>query len=95
MRTIQVPRRFVRHSWGGTETVVLESCKQLQRAGVSTKIFTTTALGGRATEEIEGVPVRRFRYLYPYLGLGPKQRRSLDQCGGNLFSWQLWRAFAP
>ena len=34
MKAIQVPRRFVREEWGGTETVILETAKRLPDFGV-------------------------------------------------------------
>lgn len=95
LRSIHIPRRFVSHSWGGTETVVLETLKRLNALGHPASIFTSCAL---ATEErshranIEGVEVHRFSHFYPYLGLSDRQCHRLDQCGGNLFSWPLLKA---
>lgn len=94
MQTIQIPRRFTRHKWGGTESVVLETCKRLIHRGHPTEILTTRALDEGSFEEIEGVPVRRTEYFYPYLGLSPEARHRLDLKAGNLFSFhllkQLW-----
>lgn len=90
--SIHIPRRFVRHSWGGTETVVLESVKRLNSLGHRASIFTSSALSDTSSEDIEGVKVRRFPHFYPYFGLSDEQRESLDHCGGNLFSWPLMRA---
>ncbi len=89
MYVIQVPRRFVAHSWGGTETVVLETAKRLIGRGHRTAIYCSRALATRDREVIGGVPVRRFAYAYPYLGLSAAARRQLDYTGGNLFSWSL------
>jgi D-inositol-3-phosphate glycosyltransferase len=94
--SIHIPRRFVSHSWGGTETVVLESAKCLKAMGHPARVFTSCALSGKPgtahSDEIDGVEVRRFPHFYPYLGLSGIQRESLDLCGGNLFSWSLLRA---
>ncbi len=92
MKIVQVPRRFVRHAWGGTETVVLETSKRLIQQGHTTEILCPNALSDSKTEYIEGVGVRRFPYLYPYLGLSVEAQRQLDQKGGNMFSLPLMRA---
>jgi len=92
MKTIQVPRRFVSHLWGGTETVVMDTTKRLRQRGHESEIWTSKALSGVNKETFEGVPVRRFGHFYPYLGLNAEAIRSLDQKGGNLFSFSLRRA---
>lgn len=92
MNTIQVPRRFVTHPWGGTETVVLETSKRLIAGGHPTAIYTSVAMSDSRFEEIEGVPVHRYKHIYPYLGLDRESVMALDQKGGNLFSFQLLRA---
>ncbi|MDX1932661.1 MAG: glycosyltransferase family 4 protein [Capsulimonadales bacterium] len=85
----QVPRRFVREEWGGTETVILETSKRILAAGHSTAIVCPNALADRDGEEIGGVPVRRFSYFYPYLGLSSEAKVLMDKKGGNLFSFPL------
>jgi glycosyltransferase involved in cell wall biosynthesis len=89
---VQVPRRFVRSCWGGTETVVLETSRQLRALGHEVRIFCPDALADRARESMGGVEVERFPYIYPYWGLSAEARRQLDYKGGNLFSPALWRA---
>lgn len=92
MRVAQVPRRFVREEWGGTETVVLETSKRLLAMGHDTFIACPNALASTNEEDIDGVQVHRYPYFYPYLGLRAEARRQLDKKGGNLFSFQLMRA---
>lgn len=92
LRVIQVPRRFVRSSWGGTETLVLQSSRALQRLGHHPAVFTTRALAGADQEVVDGVPVRRFAHFYPYLGLDAARRAALDLKGGNGFSFGLLAA---
>jgi glycosyltransferase involved in cell wall biosynthesis len=92
MNVIQIPRRFVRQEWGGTETVVLETAQRLPLYGVSTKIFCPNALASSDEEQIDGVSVQRFDYFYPYLGLKPGAKEALDKKGGNLFSFPLRQA---
>lgn len=92
MKTIQVPRRFARDEWGGTETVILETSKRLNQLGHPTQILCANALASASFEEMDGVAIRRFPYFYPYFGLKPNAIAQLDKKGGNLFSWQLLRA---
>ena len=66
MKSIQVPRRFTRHAWGGTETVVLETSKRLNAFGHEAKIFCPSALDPVREENIEGVSVTRLPYFYPF-----------------------------
>ena len=91
-KIIHVPRRFVAEEWGGTETVILEISRQQQRAGWQPEIFTSLALAKQRTEIIGGVPVRRFPYCYPFLGLSAADKTALDKKGGNLLSLSLFNA---
>jgi glycosyltransferase involved in cell wall biosynthesis len=92
MNIVQLPRRFVRSHWGGTETVILETCKRLLKMGHHTEIFCSNALARQNRETIASVLVTRFPYFYPYLGLSTDARQLLDRKGGNLFSFSLMRA---
>jgi glycosyltransferase involved in cell wall biosynthesis len=85
-KIIQVPRRFVRQEWGGTETVIIETSHELHKLGYDVQIFTSKALSGARRENILGVPVRRFAYFYPRLGLSREDKLRLDMRGGNVFS---------
>ncbi len=89
---IHVPRRFVAHEWGGTETVVLEISKQQKAAGLHPAIITSMALAGRTSDEIAGIPVHRYPHLYPFFGLSADQKAAMDKKGGNLLSISLFRA---
>ncbi len=89
MNIIQVPRRFVASEWGGTETTILQTSRALQRAGHEAAIFTSLALSDQRRETIQGVPVRRFPYTYPFLGLSAQDKRDMDKKGGNLLSLSL------
>jgi glycosyltransferase involved in cell wall biosynthesis len=86
---IHVPRRFVAHEWGGTETVIAEIARQQQAAGYAPKIVTSMALAKTKREEIAGIPVERHRYCYPFFGLTAADRAALDKKGGNLLSLPL------
>lgn len=89
MKTIQVPRRFVAHEWGGTETTILHTCRALNAAGNDTRIFTSLALSEVRAETMQGVAIRRFPYTYPFFGLSPEAIDEMDRKGGNLLSLSL------
>lgn len=91
MNIAHVTRRFAADAWGGTETVVLETSKRLQALGHSTAVVTTTAMAPTREEAIQGVPVLRHPYFYPYIGLSASAREALDRKAGNLFSFSLSR----
>ena len=91
MHVVQVPRRFVRSDWGGTETVILETSKSLMALGHHTEIYCPRALSNQDHEMIDGVSVTRFGYVYPYWGLSAAARAQMDRKGGNLFSFPLMR----
>ena len=92
MKIIHCPRRFTQRSWGGTETCLLNLAKQQQADGHDVSIFTTKALDTRSEETIGGIRVRRFDYIYPWFGLSDSDRDTMDQSGGNLFSFTLFNA---
>jgi glycosyltransferase involved in cell wall biosynthesis len=91
VHVVQVPRRFVRSDWGGTETVILETSKSLLALGHHTEIYCPRALSTRDHEVIDGISVTRFGYVYPYWGLSEAARSQMDRKGGNLFSFPLMR----
>jgi glycosyltransferase involved in cell wall biosynthesis len=90
--TIQIPRRFVTDAWGGTETTILNCSRALIAAGNPTRIHTSLALSAQTQTQLKGVPVRRFSYHYPWLGLSDQQRDAMDRKGGNMVSMALFRS---
>lgn len=86
---VHVPRRFVEHEWGGTESVLANLVREQTGAGWRPEIHTSLALSNEPAGEFHGVPVRRYSYCYPFLGLSAKQRQAMDKKGGNLLSWSL------
>lgn len=91
MDVVQIPRRFVKSVWGGTETVILETSKCLLQMGHRTEILCAKALAEEEVETIGGVRVSRVPYFYPYWGLGREARQQLDKKAGNLFSFSLMK----
>lgn len=92
MRTVQLARRFVREDWGGTETVISETSQRMLAMGHPTEVWCTLATAHAASDNYNGISVRRFPYFYPYLGLGDEAKRLLDKKGGSPFSFALMRA---
>lgn len=89
---VHVPRRFVAHEWGGTETVILEISRQQRAAGMNPVIVTSMALAERDRDEVGGICVRRYKHTYPFFGLSAADRAAMDKKGGNLLSFSLLRA---
>ena len=89
---VHVPRRFVAHEWGGTETVVLEIARQQRTAGLHPVIVTSMALAAKSDDEIAGIPIKRYPHMYPFFGLSCADRSAMDKKGGNLLSIALLRA---
>ena len=91
-RVIHVPRRFSLDDWGGTEAVITNICEAQNAAGLRSEIHTSLALSRKRSETFREIPVRRYSYCYPFLGLSAKDQHQLDKKGGNLLSWPLYRA---
>ena len=91
MRTAQVIRRLNFSEWGGTETVVWNSSRELARRDCGVEILATSALGGAALESIDGLTIRRFKYFYPYFPLSAARKLALDKKGGNPFCFGMER----
>jgi glycosyltransferase involved in cell wall biosynthesis len=89
-RILHVPRRFALDEWGGTESVIYNLCKQQQALGQHPEIHTSRALAPIPREVWRDIPIRRYRYCYPFLGLSEAEVHSLDKKGGNLLSLDLF-----
>lgn len=89
-RIIHTPRRFALDEWGGTESVVLNLCREQRRLGYRPEIHTSRALAPISREVWRDIPIRRYRYSYPFFGLSQQDKHSLDKKGGNLLSLDLF-----
>jgi len=87
----QILRRFSFDEWGGTETVVWNSSKELLSKGYDTEILCTKALCNTSEEIVENLPIKRFDYYYPYINLDLSKKRILDKKGGNPYSKELYK----
>ena len=90
-RSIQVIRRFAFDEWGGVETVVWNTAKYLVEKGHETKIAATNALSPKSFAVVDGVPINRFNFFYPYLNLKSDAIKTLNKKGGNPYSYPLYK----
>ncbi|BAJ01534.1 glycosyl transferase, group 1 family protein [Shewanella violacea DSS12] len=83
-------RRFHMKDWGGMEGAVWNTSLGLQQHHqIKSHILCTQALNRIPAEMIENIPIERFRYYYPYLGLTKEKKLKLDKKGGNPYSFSL------
>lgn len=91
-RIANVVRRFNFHEWGGTETVIWNTTRQLKQRGHAPEILATSALDQPGDQLVEEIMIRRYPYFYPNLNLTAEQVRHLDKKGGNPLSFRLYAA---
>lgn len=91
-KVVQVVRRFAPETWGGTENVVLHLSQGLAAQGVASPVFCTAMLARPGADAVGGVPVRRFRYCFPWLGLTEEAKARLRLKGGSPLSLPLFFA---
>ncbi|AQS38746.1 glycosyltransferase [Shewanella psychrophila] len=86
----QVMRRFHLKEWGGMEAAVWNTSQGLKlHHHINSHILCTQALNRVPAELLENIPIERFRYHYPYLGLTKEKKLKLDKKGGNPYSFSL------
>ncbi len=86
-RITHVLRRFDANEWGGTETVVFHTSRELAGRGYEFKVLCPRISGTPDKTTVEGLPVERFAYFYPYLGLKRENRALMDRDGGPFLSF--------
>lgn len=89
---VQIPRRFSWKEWGGTESVILHTSKELNRQGYAVKILTSDLLASASREVHGGIEIRRVHGFYPRWGLSKSSKQQLDVRGGNYFCLKLFWA---
>ena len=89
-RILHVPRRFATEEWGGTESVIYHLCEEQRKTGLQPEIHTSRALCKAPSETWRDIPIRRYRYCYPFFGLSEAENHALDKKGGNLLSLDLF-----
>lgn len=75
---LQIPRRFTKQEWGGTESVILHTSQELARRGYEVRILTSDLLSVPGEEIVDGLKVCRFHGFYPRWGLSADARKQLD-----------------
>ncbi|WP_372807982.1 glycosyltransferase family 4 protein [Pontiella sp.] len=85
-------RRYVPDKWGGTESVVANLSRGLQRRAIGSTVFCTDMFSETGRQEIDGVEVRRFSYVFPWLGLSQDAKARLRLKGGSPLSLPLFLA---
>ncbi len=92
MKVVHVLRRFSPEKWGGTEHVVLSTSKELLRRKIEISVFCTDMLSEKNFQTLENIPVRRFRYVFPWFFLSAEAKRRLELKGGSPLSLPLFFA---
>ncbi len=85
----QVMRRFHIKEWGGMEGAVWNTSLGLRQHQINSHILCTQALNQNPREVVDNIPIERFRYHYPHIGLTKEKRLKLDKKGGNPYSFSL------
>lgn len=92
MKIAHIVRRFTFSEWGGTESVVWNIALQQKAQGLMPEILCTAALDQAGTEVIDGIPIRRYPYRYPYFPMPEADKLALDKKGGNPFVPEMIKA---
>jgi len=82
-KVAHVMRRFVPEKWGGTESVVFNLAHVFIREGIESPIFCTDMFSEPGLQSLQEVPVHRFRYVFPWLGLSGTAKEKLRLKGGS------------
>lgn len=90
VKAAHVMRRFTFDKWGGTETVVFNISRQLVKRGIDSPIFCTDMFSRSGAEDVDGVLIRRFPYVFPWIGLGAEARDRLRLKGGSPLALRLF-----
>lgn len=91
-KVAHVMRRFVPDKWGGTESVVYNLARSYIRNGMESPVFCTDMFSKPGVDLFDGVPIHRFRYVFPWLFLTAEARAKLRLKGGSPLSFALFLA---
>jgi glycosyltransferase involved in cell wall biosynthesis len=89
-KVAHIMRRFVPEKWGGTESVVFNVSRELIKQGIESSIFCTDMFVRPGRQTLGNVPIRRFRYLFPWFGLSEEAKAKLRLKGGSPLSLPLF-----
>ena len=91
-KVAHVMRRFTPEKWGGTESVVFNLSRELIDQQIESPVFCTDMLSQPGSAVLETVPVRRFSYVFPWIGLSENDKKRLELKGGSPLSLALFFA---
>lgn len=83
-------RRFTLDTWGGTETVVFNLSRELEKEGLHSPIYCTDMFAEPGETKVENVTLRRFSYVFPWFGLSEDAKAKLRLKGGSPLSLPLF-----
>jgi len=89
-KVAHVMRRFSLEKWGGTETVVFNISRAMVRQGMECSIRCTNMFSRSGDEEMDGVLIRRFSYIFPWIGLSEDAKARLRLKGGSPLTLPLF-----
>ncbi len=89
-KVCHVMRRFTLGQWGGTESSVLNVSCNLEKRGIASVIYSTDMLEKAGSDEMEGVAVERYRYVFPWLFLSDEEKEEMELRGGSPLSLPLF-----
>ncbi|MCF7848644.1 MAG: glycosyltransferase family 4 protein [Kiritimatiellales bacterium] len=83
-------RRFSLEKWGGTETVVFNISRAMAQQGIECSIRCTNMFSRSGYEAMDGVQIKRFSYLFPWIGLSANAKARLRLKGGSPLALPLF-----
>jgi glycosyltransferase involved in cell wall biosynthesis len=93
IKTAHILRKYQPSEWAGTETAVLRLLEGLRPFDVASKVFCPQIpLPTAGPFEHAGFDVRRVNAFLPLWGFSEENRTKLIANGGNLLSFELFRA---
>lgn len=82
-------RRIAFQEWGGTETVVYNTAKQMAYNKHQVKVLSTNALSSQKIDHADMFDIERFDYFYPLFPMTHEKVLRLDKKGGSPYSFRL------
>jgi len=89
IKTLQIIRKFSLKSWGGAETVLWNSARELSISGDETEVVATSAFHSEGVKHGNWFDVTYFPYTYGKINLSEENAKALDALGGNPFSFEM------
>ncbi len=96
MRVVHLLRKCDPAEWGGTETAIQRLFEGLRQHDVASVVYCPRLNNGFTADPLTdaGCVVKRFRAFLPVWGISREAKQQLMAVGGNLMSFDLFRALA-